>query len=107
MFRCMLIAAGLLAACAGAAARTLITDDTGLNCSTNQETPIYSGPDLQSKPLLKAAEETAVHVIGGKQFGPSVDYPQTDSEWARTWLHVRLAGRKLGWAPASVVNCGG
>lgn len=107
MFRCLLVATALLAACAGASARTLITDDTGQNCSTNQETPVYAAPDLKSKPVLNAAEETPVHVMGGKQFGPPVDFPHTDSEWARTWLHVRLAGRKSGWTPASVVNCGG
>ena len=107
MSRCLMIAVAWLAICACADARTLITDDTGLNCSTNQETPIYSSPDVKSKPVLNAAEETPVHVIGGKQFAPLVDYPQTDSEWARTWLHVRLAGRKFGWTPASVVTCGG
>jgi hypothetical protein len=108
MFRWMLIAAALLAAAsAGAAERTLIRDYTSRNCSTNQETPIYAAPDVKAKAVLKADEQTAVHVIGGKQFGPPVDYPHTDSEWARTWLHLRLAGRKYGWAPASVINCGG
>ena len=106
MFRCTFAAAALIAASLSASGRTLISDSTGRDCSTNQPTPIYATPDLNSKALLNAAEDTPVHVVGGKQFGAPVDYPNTDSEWARTWLRVRLAGRKFGWAPASVVNCG-
>jgi len=107
MLRCMLAAAALVAASLSASGRTLISDSTGRDCSTNQPTPIHATPDLKSKTVLDAAEDTPVHVIGGQQFGPPVDFPNTDSEWARTWLHLRLAGRKFGWAPASVVNCGG
>jgi hypothetical protein len=107
MFRWLFLGALALAAPAGAADRTLIEDYSGRDCATNQATPIYSAPDLASKPVLEAADQTPVHVIGGKQFGPPVAFPYTDAEWARTWLHVRLPARKLGWAPAGVVNCGG
>jgi hypothetical protein len=107
MFRCTLAAAALIAAATCASGRTLISDSTGRDCSINQPTPIYATPDLKSKALLSVAEDAPVHVVGGKQFGPPVDFPNTDSEWARTWLRVRLAGAKFGWAPAAVVNCGG
>ena len=106
MLRCLLIG-WLLATPALAAERTLISDYTGLDCATNQETAINFAPDAKAKLVVKAAEQTPVHVMGGKQFGPPVAFPQSDSEWARTWLHVRLAGRKSGWVLAGTVNCGG
>ena len=107
MFRAPFLCFFLAAAPAVAAERTLITDYTGLDCATNQETAITAAPDAKAPLVVKAADQTMVHIMGGKQFGPPVAFPQSDSEWARTWLHVRLAGHKSGWAPAGNVNCGG
>ena len=104
---CAVLALIAFTSCAGATGRTLVSDYTGLDCATNQDTAIFALPNLKSAPLFKAADLTEVHILGGTQFGPPVAFPNTDEEWARTWLHVRTKARKVGWAPAGVINCGG
>ncbi len=95
----------LIAFPAGAAERTLITDSTGHNCTINQDTSLYVGPDLKARVATKLAEQTVVHVVGGRQFGPHVAYPNTEDEFARTWLQVRAPDRKMGWTPSAVITC--
>jgi len=97
--------AALIALPAAAADRTLITDSIGHDCTINQDTVLYVGPDLKARVATKLAELTVVHVIGGRQFGPPVAYPNTEDEFARTWLQVRTRDRKAGWAPSGVVTC--
>jgi hypothetical protein len=99
------ILVALIAFPARPAERTLITDSTGHNCTVNQDTVLYVGPDLKARVATKLAELTAVRVIGGRQFGPPVAYPNTEDEFARTWLQVRTRDRKSGWAPSGVVTC--
>jgi hypothetical protein len=95
----------LIAFSAGAAERTLITDSTGHNCSINQDTNLYVGPDLKARVASKLAEQTVVHVVGGRQFGPPVAYPNTEDDFARTWLQVRTPDRKVGWATSAAITC--
>jgi hypothetical protein len=95
----------LIALPAGAAERTLINDSTGHDCTVNQDTVLYVVPDLKARVVTKLAELTVVHVVGGRQFGPPVAYPNTEDEFARTWLQVHTRDRKAGWAPSGVITC--
>lgn len=92
---------------ATAAPRTMISDYTGLDCTINQDAPVYADPDGGAKTVAKLADQTSVHILGGKQFGPFVAIPGTDEEFARTWLKIRMAGGKIAWIRSGAINCGG
>ncbi len=101
------IAAAIASGGASATERTMIGEFTGLDCLTNQEADIRSAPDVASPVLLKLPIETPVKILGGKQFGPFVAFPNTDAEFARIWLHVRTRNSRTGWSQSGVINCGG
>ena len=92
---------------ASAAPRTMISDYTGLDCTTNEDAAVYADPDAGAKTVAKLADQTSVRILGGKQFGPFVAIPSTDEEFARTWLKIRTPGGKVAWIRSGSINCGG
>jgi hypothetical protein len=97
---------------AEAAPRTMISDYTGLDCSTNAAATAYEHPN-DANGVDVIADQTEVHIFGGKQFGKFVAIPNTDAEFARTWLQVARVqadgkpSKKRYWIQSGLVNCGG
>jgi hypothetical protein len=92
---------------ASAGQRTMIREFTGLDCTTNQDTSIHAKPDIASPAVAKLPDMTPVKILGGKQFGRFVAFPNTDAEFARTWLRLRTRDGQTGWTPSGAINCGG
>jgi hypothetical protein len=101
------IAGAIATGGASAAQRTMIGEFTGLDCLTNQEAEVRSTPDVASPVLFKLPNETPVRILGGKQFGAFVAFPNTDAEFARIWFQIRTGDSKIGWSQSGGINCGG
>jgi len=109
MFRlcsALLALVALLALAASATERTIIEDYAMRDCTIDQDTSLYALPNLKSAIVAKTPALTAIHILGGQEFGPPISFPHTEEEYARVWFHVRTAERKVDWAPSSVINCG-
>ena len=97
-----------------AAQRTMISDYTGLACAVNSNGAFMRAQPNEKSPKLKMlADGTQLHILGGRQFGKFVAFPNSDAEFARTWLKVRQLdskGKMTGvtrWVQSGSVNCGG
>ena len=107
------ILAALAIAAAGASGgvcaprRTMIKEFSGLDCLTSQEAEVRAAPDTGSPVLAKLPFETPVKILGGKQFGRFVAFPNTDAEFARTWLQISARDGRTGWVQSGGINCGG
>ena len=94
------------------ATRTMISDYTGLDCMTNTAAPVFDHPnDVNGVDVFE--DRIPVHVFGGKQFGKFVAIPNTDAEFARTWLRIARVldngkpSNKRYWVQSGNINCGG
>jgi len=102
----------LLTASAGAAPRTMISDYTGLDCTTNAPAPAFEkAGDVNGVDVFEDA--TPIHIFAGKAIGMSKPFPDTDDEFKRVWFRVARVqengkpSKTSYWMQSFYINCGG